>query len=171
MSRRQLLFGSLIVVLFLVPAMPLFLDPGDPPKVKPADPVVPKEQPKIVESLPMPAPPKERRLPIAGSTSVIVVLFDGSAYVETPDGKRSKFLAPLPSVLPTLPTAAPKTQEAPRPRGQLTVTDKGVIDIPADAVITFIGDDHVVTHDQVGNSTVYFVDGRIEKRDRSSPKK
>ncbi len=109
-----------------------------------------------------------QRIPVAGQTGYsIVVAQDGSSYLEGPGGKKIRELLPpgeSPAAIPV--DIVKKLSVTPKQSlGQLIVCDKGVIDVPKDAIITFIGDDRVVTHSPNGVSVVYHVDGRIERRE------
>ena len=117
---------------------------------------------------------RPKRMAIGGAPGYFVVVNpDGSSYMESPDGKRTQ----LADADPTAKTvsddavkgvvdrmaAPPKKTEI----GQLVVCDKGVVDVPKGAVITYVGDDKVVTVNPVdGSSVVYFTDGKVTRRDR-----
>lgn len=109
-----------------------------------------------------------RRLGVAGRPGhAVVMLPDGSSYLETPDGTRTQLTGPQQAEADA--EAAARRVEAargPRRPGQLVVTETGVVDVPADAVITLIGRDKVVTHEPDGTSKVYFCDGRVVSQAR-----
>ncbi len=113
--------------------------------------------------------PEPRRLPLVGQEGYSVVINrDGSSDLVGPDGAVVRRLAE-PGPAPVDESKLPALPEPPPPRrglGQIIVCDKGVVDVPRDAVITFVGEDRVVTHAPNGTSVVYHVDGRIEYRDR-----
>jgi hypothetical protein len=121
-----------------------------------------------VKEVTPPVPPLAtgpRRMKVAGREGYwVVILQDGSSYLEGPDGKKET----LAEAGPALVTPKPKvTLPAPlKPVGQLVVCDDGVVDVPLGAVITLIGKDKVVTHTEDGSSVVYYTDGRVEQRGR-----
>ena len=126
-----------------------------PPKLVPT-PLASKEQEKT-----------SQRISVAGQPGYfIVVQEDGASYLEGPDGKKIRQLADaspreeirVPQKLIT--NVLPKRSSL----GQLIVCDKGVVDVPVEAVITFIGVDRVVTHNPDGTSVIYHTDGKIEIR-------
>lgn len=106
-----------------------------------------------------------KRMPVSGLPKhFIVVYLDGSSYLEYPDGRTEKLTDPGTTPVPEDPLAR-KPIPKPDPKlEKLIVLDKGVVNIPKDSIITFIGADRVITHDSSGSSTTYFVDGRIETR-------
>lgn len=114
-----------------------------------------------------------RRVPVSGAAGFFVVINpDGSSYMEAPDGKQTKLTDPDPATAPDdsvvdkvvgrMTTPLRKTEV-----GQLIVCDRGVVDVPKGAIITFVGTDKVVTHNPDGSSTAYFTDGRVVQRDRT----
>lgn len=148
---------------------------------QPVDPVTEskeKEEPKVEPKL-VPPPKKEvapppkagpRRLKVAGQEGYFIVIeADGSSAMEAPDGTKTVLTGPASKDEDTESAIVKKLEET-RPKraglGQLVVTDTGIIDIPKDAVVTFIGRDKVVTHDPDGTSVVYFVDGRVVRQAR-----
>ena len=72
---------------------------------------------------------------------------DGSIDATEPDGKLLSLMSP--------------------DLGQLVVCDTGVVAIPKNSVVTFIGRDKVVVLNPDGSSTVFNTDGRVEQRVRS----
>lgn len=116
--------------------------------------------------------PVPRRLAVGGAPGFFVVIQpDGSSYLEKPDGTKN----PLTFATPNLPSLVEKTAKqltAPRKIktgiSQLIVCDSGVVDVPAGAIITYIGKDKVVTVDtQDGSSVIYYTDGRVERHART----
>lgn len=108
---------------------------------------------------------------VAGNEGYAVVMNpDGSSYLEAPDGKRTELTKPGRPDDDAAEKAVTKKLEEVRPKkvgiGQLIVTDTGVVDIPKDAIVTFVGRDKVVTHEPDGTSNVYFVDGRVVRQAR-----
>lgn len=121
-----------------------------------------------------------RRLPVAGAPGFYVVVNpDGTSYLERPDGVRQvlvdSLLARTPDPREVERRIRAKMEAADRPKakrelGQVIVLDKGVVDVPKGAVVTFVGSDRAVVLDDDGvSSTVYHADGRVEKRDRKKP--
>jgi hypothetical protein len=117
-----------------------------------------------------------RRLPVAGARGWWAVLYeDGSSFLEGPDGQRKQLTEPGPVPQPAAGAGgngqgwSGKGPAGPaRTPGRLIVCDDGVVDVPVDAVITFIGRDRVVTLDpHDGSSTIYHTDGRVERRGRA----
>lgn len=89
-----------------------------------------------------------RRLPVAGLPGFHVVVGEGGVVLETPDGVR--------------PPAALKDVAA----GRLFVVERGVVVVPDAAVVTYVGEDRVVTYDAAdGTSAVYHVDGTVVRRE------
>jgi hypothetical protein len=120
------------------------------------------------------AAPITRRLPVSGAKGFYIVINpDGSSYMEGPEGKKTSLTGALPKASGAPDTLVDKVvgRMADLPVkaevGQLVVCDNGVVDVPKNAVITYIGEDKVVTHNSDGSSTVYFVDGRVVQRDRT----
>lgn len=106
-----------------------------------------------------------KRMPVSGLPNhFIVVYLDGSSYLEYPDGRTEKLTDPGTTPTPEDPLAR-KSIPKPDPKlEKLIVLEKGVVNIPKNAIITFVGTDRVITHDATGSSVTYFVDGRIENR-------
>lgn len=117
-----------------------------------------------------------RRLKVGGADGFYVVINpDGSSVLEGPGGQRTPLAGAgelsqprPPGVVDRVgkglkPPVPPKKKEV----GQLVVCDLGVIDVPTDSVITFVGRDKVVTHDPSGASVVYHVGGGVERRGRA----
>jgi len=120
-----------------------------------------------------PAAAGPRRMPVAGAPGYwVVVNTDGSSYLEGPDGQRTALAAAGPSVpeqrvADAIAKRLAKTPEKRKGLGQLVVCDSGVVDVPKDAIITFVGVDKVVTLDpNDGSSTAHYVDGRVQRRER-----
>jgi len=131
----------------------------------------PPDQPNPATPVSQPTPggvvsPGPRRLPVAGSDGFyVVVMPDGSSYLESPTGQKKKLADGGPDEddvsarVERKVTAPPKKRRGP---GQLVVTDSGVVEVPQDAIITLVGRDKVVTHAPDGTSVTYYVDGRVE---------
>lgn len=141
---------------------------------EPESKVEPKVEPKLVPppKKEVAPPPKSgpRRLKVAGQDGYFIVIeADGSSVMEAPDGTKTVLTGPAAKNEDAEAAIVKKLEDA-RPKraglGQLVVTDTGIIDIPKDAVVTFIGRDKVVTHDPDGTSVVYFVDGRVVQQAR-----
>lgn len=136
----------------------------------------PVDLPAAVEADPPPPPPPPgpRRLPVAGSAGAVVVLEpDGSSYLESGDGPPIPLADAADPVAPTVDEAlvaklAARLEAAPRAAGRLVVLEKGVVEVPRDAVVTYLGEDRLVVHAPDGASTTYHVDGRIVARGRSA---
>ena len=127
---------------------------------------IPTQQKELKKTLLVPDVPK--RIPVAGVDGYEIVVYkDGSSYIEGPEGKKTQLTAPA---IPDIESKIERKLQTIKPKrtalGQLIVTDLGVVDVPNDAVITFIGRDKVVTHDQDGTSVTYYVNGRIERHVR-----
>lgn len=121
---------------------------------------------KNTSSVPVLDVPK--RIPVAGADGYEIVVYkDGSSYMEGPEGKKTQLTAPA---IPDIESKVERKIQTIKPKktalGQLVVTDLGVVDVPKGAVITFIGRDKIVTHDQDGTSVTYYVNGRIERHVR-----
>lgn len=133
--------------------------------------VLPAEEKTRLNTPDTDAPPvRPRRLKVAGSDGYAVIVNpDGSSYLEAPDGRQTELAGPGQAEENTAKIIERKLSE-PRPKkeglGLLIVTDTGVVDVPKDAVITFVGRDKVVTHSPDGTSKVYFVDGRVVSQAR-----
>lgn len=115
-----------------------------------------------------------RRLPVAGLEGYFITVNpDGSSYMEEPGGKKTPLAdagGPPTAEDVVVKRASERIAKLPQKRtgiGQLIVLDKGVIDVPKDAIITYTGPDKVVTHEADGSSTVYHVSGKVEHRERS----
>jgi hypothetical protein len=81
--------------------------------------------------------------------------------VATPESEEAlinKLLQQLPAQ-----AAGPAVKKA---VGRLVVLEQGIVDLPVGAVVTFLGKDKAVTHDPDGSSVTYYVDGRVERRER-----
>jgi hypothetical protein len=142
----------------------------------PGRPVVPPPPPDLPDPVP-PAPEPPKRLRVSGSDGFWVVINpDGSGHLERPDGSRTPLavkgeLGPPPAEA-VVRKIERRLMAHGRPAikkevGHLIVCDDGVVDVPKDAVITFVGRDKVVTHAADGSSVVYYTDGRVDRRDRS----
>jgi hypothetical protein len=126
--------------------------------------------PKLITPTPKEVAGLSRRISVAGQPGyTIVVQPDGSSYLEGPDGKMVRQLADASPLIKddVIDRISQKliTPTEKRPSlGQLIVCDNGVVDVPTDAVITFIGTDRVVTHSPDGTSNIYYTSGKIETR-------
>lgn len=142
-------------------------DSGSPPVGSKDGPIpIAKNEPPPVAAKPVepPAPPGPKRMPVGGQEGFFVVInLDGSSYLEAPDGTKTKLAEAGPVLIP--PREVVVGPPPRKPIGQLVVCDAGVVDVPRDAVITLIGKDKVVTHDESG-ATTYYTDGRVERRSR-----
>lgn len=172
-----LAFGLLLVACLLAGLL------TDEQPVDPEEPVSPAPTGEPPVSVPTPRPPTPpvkrdwpRRYAVSGAAGFFVVINqDGSSYMEKPDGSRQQ-LAEAGSMdqgvraEAAVTRALERAQQAPAKAtvGQLVVCDTGVVDVPMDAVITFVGSDKVVTLNQDGSSTAYYTSGRIEQRDRQT---
>lgn len=161
MSRAQTLaIAAGAVGLVLLFSLPFVLEED---KAK-EDPV--PDPPVLVVPVPVPEIKSlEIRRPIAGAPGqALVIAADGSSWLER-DGQRTM-------LAPATPAPAPAVKAIPLPPtdvevpGQLIVLDKGVVQIPIGALITFLDDDHVVTHDPGGDTVAYWIDGRVDRRNR-----
>jgi hypothetical protein len=138
------------------------------------------EEPPVVTAVPHPVatpsaslPVQPQRFPVAGAAGFFVVLnTDGSSSLEDPTGKVIK-LADANTRTPETELAARLLANATGSRpdvkttvGQLIVLEQGVVDVPKDALITFMDKDKLVVLAKDGTSTVYHVDGRVEPRER-----
>lgn len=143
------------------------LEPPEPPDVLPA-----RLAPVAV---PSPAPPAEpRRMPLAGMPGyTVVVMPDGASYLEDPAGRRTRLAdaedgpadgAPGPAV-DRLASRLSRRAERKLEDGVLVVLDRGVVDIPKDAIITFQGADYLVIRDGAGGFWTYHADGRVARRE------
>ncbi len=114
-----------------------------------------------------------RRLPVAGTSGYTVILRpDGFSELEAPDGTRTLLTEAshstatdsidLARITARLNRKVPRRAED----GQLIVLEKGVVDVPKEAMIVYIGPDYLVTRDEAGDSIAYHVDGRVERRAR-----
>jgi hypothetical protein len=123
-----------------------------------------------------PAPPRPRRIPVGGAPGSFVVLMpDGTSYLEAADGSRQqlvdKTFLEQPSKEEIVERLVSRLRESKRPAaragpGQLVVLDRGVVEIPKDAQITLVEKDRLVALGDDGSSTVYHADGRTEVRER-----
>lgn len=161
---------AIVLVALVVVAVGLGLALSSPQQEKGREEEV-KDRPQDTEVKVPAEGEKPKRLAVANAPGYFVVIEpDGSSYMETPDGKRTKLTGPTPKFdavikAVTSPRATPMKKEV----GQLVVCDSGVVDVPRDAVITFIGPDKVVTLDPAdGSSSAYYTDGRIVRIDRES---
>lgn len=168
MGRRYyLLWLSLFLLASLgaIAGLMLFVTPGDDPDVA--------QMP--TEKTPPQVPTGPRRLPIGGSDSHhLVVESNGATYLVAPDGTRKLIVPARGPDLTAITEAKVKNKITPERRselGQLIVCDEGVVDVPKDAVITFVGKDRVTVLNLDGSSTNYFVNGRSEhwSRDQKHP--
>lgn len=144
--------------------------PPLPPPPAPTLPMTPPPTPKA----PPPAPPGPRKLPIAGSPGYhMVVNPDGSIHMVDPDGTKKLLAGPVKPV-EAIEKKLKDVIDTPEPKkkglGQLVVCDRGVIDIPTDVIVTFVGEDRVTTLNTDGTSTTYFVDGHSEHWSRDDKK-
>lgn len=121
-----------------------------------------------------------RRMPVAGAPGFFIVVNpDGTSYLEKPSGQRQVLVDAAQAAVPDPGTLAlrvkEKMEEVSRPKpkteiGQLVVLDRGVVDVPKGAVITFTGPDRAVVLNEDGiSSTVFHSDGRVERRERKKP--
>ncbi len=166
--KSVLLFGVVIAISIAV----IVLVPRT--RVVP-EPVVQEEAPVPVvpHAVATPTPVQPQRFPVSGAAGFFVILnADGSSSLEDPSGKvikladankqtpetelASRLLANALSSKPDVKTAV----------GQLIVLEQGVVDVPKDALITFMDKDKLVVMATDGISTVYHVDGRVERRER-----
>lgn len=124
-----------------------------------------------------PPPPPEvaevspRRLPIGGTGNYMAIEPDGSAYLVSSDGTRSQVMNPTPRPIP--PTVTGRATMPQRIIGQIIVCDTGLVDVPKNAIVTYVGRDRVTILNDDGSSTTYFVDGHSEHwaRDQKTPAK
>jgi uncharacterized protein YjdB len=114
-----------------------------------------------------------RQLPVAGAPGFFVVLKrDGSSELLDPEGKRTPLAAPgkmLDKDVTQIQKAVAAQLNKPAKKvavGQLVVLEKGVVDVPKDAIITYLDTDRLITLATDGSSTVYKVDGSVETRER-----
>lgn len=168
--KSVLLFGvviaSSVAVLVLMLRTPVVVDEVTHEE-QPVAPVVP--HPTATSSV----PPTPQRFPVAGAAGFFVVLnADGSSSLEDPTGKVIK-LADANTRTPETELAARLLANVTSSRpdvkttvGQLIVLEQGVVDVPKDALITFMDKDKLVVMAKDGTSTVYHVDGRVEPRER-----
>ena len=141
---------------------------------------VPVEPPPVVQSpIVEPQPTatalevKPQRFPVAGAAGFFVIVnLDGSSSLEDPAGTVTKLsdagkLTPETELVRKLLTNITETPET-KTIGQLIVLETGVVDVPKEALITYVGKDNLVVLAADGSSKVYHVDGRIEQRARTS---
>jgi hypothetical protein len=157
-------------MLLLVAALALFTAAvGSALFLLPADEAPPRGKAAPAEAKVEAAPDGPRRLPVAGREgSFLVVEADGSSYLEEPGGRRT-MLAEAATDAAAGDVVRKVVERAKAPRrepGQLVVLDRGVVDVPKDAVITFVGRDRVVALDTDGSASVYHADGRVEHESR-----
>lgn len=114
-----------------------------------------------------------RRLPIAGAEGyTVVVNQDGSSYLEDPSGRRTHLLDgnQKPNATDILAERLAKRLSQTGPRrlgqGQLLVLDTGIVEVPGDGIVTFTGSNHAVVLMPDGASASYYVDGRVEHREK-----
>lgn len=138
--------------------------------------VVPEEKPAVTSPVVTPVVPPPvvpQRFPVSGAAGFFVILnADGSSSLEDPSGKIVK-LADANKQTPETELASRLLANVKNPRpdtktavGQLIVLEEGVVDVPKDALITFMDKDKLVVLATDGTSTVYHVDGRVERRER-----
>jgi len=125
--------------------------------------------------------PQPRRTLIAGAPGYSVVVNpDGTSYLDGPDGRQElvdRTQAALPDERELNKRIGERLRRSSTPvvtqkegLGQLVVLDDGVVDIPKGLVITFTAADRLVVLNEDGASTVYHVNGKIERRERDRPK-
>lgn len=172
---NKALGSSGIVITLLLAVLLMVYEPVEVPDTHgDAGPSAPATHKTVETVVPVPIAAVLRRLPVAGAEGYwIVVHQDGSSFLESPDGSQRQLTEPG-DKNPETPEAdliAKRLEKAETKRqgiGQLVVCDVGVVDVPKDAVITFVGRDKVVTLDPVGGSSIiYYTDGRVERRGRA----
>lgn len=185
LPRRKLLCGLLFMLALACAAMWITIDPGSvpeqftgpiPSQVIVTVTKVPEEKQGVPEEQPVEEAPS-RRMPIAGAAGFqLVIEADGSVHVHGLDGRRTLLDAVQeaePVLVPTV-VGPPSVPAQKKEIGRLVVLDLGVVDVPIDAVITYLGEDRAVICHGDGSATVYHIDGRVEHRervDRRSPDK
>lgn len=114
-----------------------------------------------------------RRVPIAGAAEHSIVIYpDGSSYLEGPEGLRKQLSGPTSGDAQTVADEIARRLDKAPPKKQglrqLVVCERGAVNLPDDAVITFVGSDCVVAiNPKSGIAAVYYIDGRIEQRNRA----
>lgn len=159
--RFWLAAGGLLLAAFLL-SKHVEIDPSSKP-----------ENPPQIQPAPAVKPAADERLPVAGSPGYYVVVVDGAAYLENPDGDRSLLAkqlmpAPAPQLFPKLLMPQPAAAGG---SGRLIVLDTGIVEVPKTGVITLIEKDYLVLHHADGTATAHYTDGRVVARKRlNSPK-
>lgn len=121
--------------------------------------------------------PQPKRTPIAGAPGYSVVVNpDGTSYLDGPEGRQElvdRTQAALPDERELNRRIGERLRRSSKPvvsqkegLGQLVVLDEGVVDIPKGLIITFTASDRLVVLNEDGASTVYHVNGKIERRER-----
>lgn len=156
MMRRALV--SVICLALVTAAVSLPFLPGERASFVPIDTAVPPGAPE-------PAGP--RRIPITGAAGLVLVIEpDGASHVEAADGT----VTPLTTAdLPVVTEPAPALLPAVKPKGRLVVCPSGAVEVPADSLVTHIGDNVVVAVTGAGTALAFYSDGRVERRDRRRP--
>jgi hypothetical protein len=118
----------------------------------------------------LPPEPAARRFAVGGAEGfAVVVAPDGSSRLEAPDGSKVELTTAEPVVATPAAERVIKQVvsrlETPTPgalAGQLLVLDRGVVTVPRGAVITYMGADRVIVHEDDNTSTIYYISGAIE---------
>lgn len=169
MNRRGWLwlwFSGLVAVCVLAAAALISQISNDPPH-RPTPPLTVVPVTTAVSSTGI---PQEQRWPVAGAEGFYVIITpDGATYLEEPGQPRKLLSAPERPEPATVSQAKPP--EPPPGLRQVVVCDDGIVNLPTDAILTFVGKSHATALLPNGVSVTYHTDGRVEARGRRSPVK